>query len=140
MSSTRRDFLACAGLLAARWALPAPLWSLGRFGRRIGPHPTPRPGITSAKVMTAEQLARSPAVIELFDQIRQIPQIVDGIRCHCGCADLEGYYSLLTCFETPAAMARHCLICQGQARLVFQLHQSGQTLDQIRDAIDARFG
>jgi hypothetical protein len=37
-------------------------------------------------------------------------------------------------------MAQHCVICQGEARLAFRMHEQGKTLDQIRDAIDAKFG
>ena len=107
--------------------------------RRRGPHPTPRPGITAAKVLTAAQLAETPTLIPLFDQVREIPQIVDGIRCQCGCAEPEGYYSLLSCYE-GTGMALHCQICQGQARLAHRLHKDGKSLDQIREAIDARFG
>jgi hypothetical protein len=32
------------------------------------------------------------------------------------------------------------MICQGQARLAFRMHGEGKTLDQIRTAIDAKFG
>ena len=103
-------------------------------------HPTPRPGITGAKVLPAAQLDSAPDITDVFDQIREIPGVADGIRCQCSCADLEDYYSLLTCFEGPDAMARHCEICQAEGRLVSRLHRSGRTLDQIRKAIDARFG
>jgi hypothetical protein len=37
-------------------------------------------------------------------------------------------------------MAQHCVICQGEARLAFRLHEQGKSLDQIRAAIDAKFG
>ena len=104
-----------------------------------GPHPVPRPGISAANVLTHEQLAESPDLIPVFDQVREIPGVVDGIRCQCGCADLEGYYSLLSCYE-GTAMARHCQICQGQARLAHRLYKAGKTLDEIRSAIDARYG
>ena len=107
--------------------------------RLAGPHPTPRPGITAAKVLTREQLSESPSVIPVFDQVREIPDIVDGIRCQCGCADLEGFYSLLSCYEGDA-MARSCPICQGEGRLAARLHKDGKTLDEIRVAIDARYG
>ncbi|MEO8226707.1 MAG: CYCYC family (seleno)protein, partial [Gemmatimonadota bacterium] len=70
---------------------------------------------------------------------RRIPQILDGIRCHCGCATLPGFYSLLSCYEGDG-MARMCVICQGQARLADRLERAGKSLDQIRSAIDARFG
>jgi hypothetical protein len=106
---------------------------------RRGPHPTPRPGITAVRVLTAAQLATTPDLVPLFDMVREIPEIVDGIRCQCGCSDPPDYYSLLSCYEGDG-MARHCEICQGQARLAHRLHRAGNTLDEIRDAIDARFG
>lgn len=103
------------------------------------PHPPPRPGITAAKVMTSEQLAGAPHAIEVFDLVREIPEIVDGIRCQCGCADSPGFYSLLSCYEADG-MARFCDVCQGEAKLVHRLHHAGESLDDIRSAIDARFG
>lgn len=106
---------------------------------RRGPHPAPRPGITAARVLTATQLAKSPQAIEYFDLVRQIPEVVDGIRCQCGCAELEGFYSLLSCYE-DAGMASYCEICEGEGRMAFRLHKEGKSLDDIRASIDARYG
>lgn len=118
----------------------APLaWAAAGGPSGPGPHPDPRPGITSARVLTAEQLAEWSHAAPVFDQVREIPEIVDGIRCQCGCADSPGFYSLLSCFEVDG-MARYCDICQGEARLVHRLHRAGESLDAIRAAIDARFG
>jgi hypothetical protein len=128
-----RHLLASAGMLTAvrsAWAATRPVPSV---------HPTPRRGVTGARVLTRLQLDDTPALIPLFDAVRAAPRVVDGIGCHCGCAELDGYYSLLSCFEGEA-MARHCVICQGQARLATRLHREGRTLDQIRDAVDAKFG
>lgn len=102
-------------------------------------HPTPRPGITAAKVPTKEQLGGSSRLSALFDAVREIPQVVDGVRCHCGCATMAGHYSLLSCYEGDA-MAKACPICQGQGRLVVRLHKEGKPLDEIRVAVDAQFG
>ena len=130
----RRRFLV-ATLAGALGGLPGRrLWAW-RFRRE---HPAPRPGITAAKVLTREQLGDNQRVIEVFDAVREIPQIVDGIRCKCGCADLEGFYSLLSCYEGDG-MARACPICQGEGRLAARLHKEGKTLEQIREAIDARW-
>jgi hypothetical protein len=132
---TRRRFLgACSASAAAFLVLP-------RSGRAQSPgqHPTPRPGITGANVLASDRLADTPKLIPLFDSIRQIPEVVDGIRCQCGCANPPTYYSLLSCYEGDA-MARDCRICQGQGNLVVRLHKEGQSLDQIRAAIDAKFG
>ena len=71
--------------------------------------------------------------------VRKIPEIVDGIRCSCGCADVKGFYSLLSCYEGDG-MAQHCVVCQGQARLAYKLHNQGRSLAAIRKAIDAEFG
>ena len=137
---TRRSFLARSAAIVAALALPArTARALDAIARSPLPHPTPRPGITGAKVLSAAQLAAVPKLIPLFDAIRAIPEVVDGIRCNCGCAGTEGFYSLLSCYEGDG-MARHCSICQGQGRLAVRLHAEGKSLDEIRAAIDAKFG
>lgn len=103
-------------------------------------HPVPRKGITGARVATAALLRNSSHLIELFDGVRAIPQVVDGIRCHCGCADLDGHYSLLTCYEGEDAMAKICPICQGMGRVAVRMAKAGRSLDDIRAAVDAQYG
>jgi hypothetical protein len=110
-----------------------------RFVQSRSDHPEPRPGIDGSRVLTAEQLEDTPDVVDLFDGMRQIPHFADGIRCYCGCAELEGYRSLLSCYE-GAGMARWCEICQGQGRLAWRRFREGENLSQIRRAIDARYG
>ncbi|HEX6066206.1 MAG TPA: PCYCGC motif-containing (lipo)protein [Longimicrobiales bacterium] len=117
-----------------------PVFLLTAAARRSTAHPTPRRGITSAKVLKPAQLAGvDPEVVRSFDMVREIPHIIDGIFCHCGCADLPGHYSLLSCYEADG-MAQGCVVCQGEARLAHRLHQRGGTLEQIRAAIDRDFG
>lgn len=106
---------------------------------RPGPHPEPRAGITAAKIPAAADLTHKSAG-KTFDQVRQIPQIIDGLRCHCGCAEYPDSYSLLTCYEGKEAMAQHCAICQGQGRLAFRLSREGKSLAEIRIAIDDEYG
>jgi len=136
---SRRDLLRSAAvLLGGLAALPRAAWAIG--GRPVrGPHPDPRPGITAEKVLPPEALGGDADVMATFEKVRGIPAIVDGIRCHCGCADLAGFYSLLSCYE-GAGMARYCWICQGEGNLVSRLHSEGKTLAEIRDAVDARYG
>ena len=128
----RRAFLKSAFAGAALALLPQ-----SRAGA-AAPHPTPRRGITGAKVLTSKELADTPKLVPLFDSVRDIPQVVDGIRCNCGCTDPPDYYSLLSCYEGKA-MARTCGVCQSQARLVVRLHKEGKSLDEIRAAVDAKF-
>jgi hypothetical protein len=141
---SRRSFLAwCAAGSMAFLPNPRPAraWVTLCRGPAPGPHPhpTPRAGVTADKVLTKEELGAWADAIAAFDEVREIPEIIDGIRCNCGCADDPAFYSLLTCYEAEG-MARYCHICQGQGRLAYRLHKAGKTLDEIRAAIDARFG
>jgi hypothetical protein len=141
---SRRVFVA-SGVVASVGVLlgavpfrPTPGCDHGTGRSDHGPHPTPRPGIDASHVLKPEQLKGSQKAITAFGEVRQIPQIVDGIRCHCGCAKTTGFYSLLSCYEGDG-MAQDCHICQGQGRMAFRLHNEGKTLAEIRDAIDARY-
>ena len=132
---TRRGFLALLpGVLLAVSARPGWPSSAGAFAQ--SKHPTPRRGIDASRITPAKDVDGGPAVREAFELVRQIPQVVDGIRCHCGCAEMEGVYSLLSCFEKDG-MAQHCDVCQSLARLAHRMHRAGKSLDQIRTAVDA---
>ena len=137
--STRRHFLGVLGAVVVTPFLSTRVSGTSR-PRAHSPHPTPRVGITSKKVATRDQLSGKPSVIPVFDQVREIPEIADGIRCQCGCADGKNYYSLLSCYEAPDLMAKECEICQAQGRLAYRLHKAGKSLDEIRRGIEARFG
>jgi hypothetical protein len=130
---SRRRFVASA---AALLVFPRS----ARAMRFAGPHPTPRPGITAARVLASDKLAGNADLIAVFDGVRAIPQVIDGIRCQCGCATVDGFYSLLSCYEDDGAMAKICHICQGEGKLAIRLHKEGKSLDEIRLAIDAKFG
>lgn len=114
-----------------------PVWR-GRALRRFD-HPEPRLGIDASKVLPASELTKHPDAVPVFDMVREIPQVVDGIRCQCGCGDQPDRYSLLSCFESKG-MARRCDGCKSQVRLIHRLHGEGKTLDEIRAAIDFEFG
>jgi len=136
-SFTRRDFL-----IAASVALPLitrPQRPLALAVKK-GPHPTPRPGIDASRVLAPDDLAGFPRALEPFDHVRQIPEIVDGIRCQCGCAEMKDHYSLLSCYEGKDAMAKWCPVCQSEGQVVFRLHKERKSLDEIRAAIDKEFG
>lgn len=136
--SSRRRFLSAMSALALVPVLPGSLRAAGR-GLRGGPHPTPRSGVSAARIATNTQLKERLKAVPAFEQAREIPAILDGIRCQCGCTDGKAYYSLLSCFETPDMMAAECEVCQSQARLAFRLNKAGKSLDEIRRGIDAKF-
>ena len=134
--STRREFFALLALaLVARPAHAASTF-LSRAGSGPVPHPTPRPGITAARILTAKQLENKRAA-KVFDMVREIPEVIDGIHCYCGCGSQKGFYSLLTCYED--GMAQHCEVCQGEATLAHRLHADGWSLNGIRSSIDASY-
>jgi len=128
---TRRAFLA---LLAG--AIPM---VRGRGPRPRDHHPEPRTGIDASRVLPAPRLSEHPDAIPVFDMVREIPQVIDGIRCQCGCGDLPDKYSLLSCFEADG-MAQDCTACKEQARLAHRLHRAGRSLADIRLAIEREFG
>ena len=141
LGPSRRIFLSTVPLALAGWMF-APLEGRAATGPGRGPgdHPEPRPGINASGVLSAEKLRAAgfgDDVVEVFDMVRQIPQVADGLACYCGCMSL-GNRSLLTCYH-EGGMASGCVICQGEGRLAYRRWKEGQTLDQIRRAIDARF-
>ena len=90
-------------------------------------------------MLTAAQLKEHTKLVPLFDSVRKIPQIIDGIRCNCGSGHPPAMYSLLSCYEGDA-MAVECAVCHRQGRLAARLHAEGKTLAEIRAAVDAKFG
>lgn len=133
----RRAFLRTVPAVALL-AVPGAL--VARRNSRLS-HPEPRPGIDASGVISAEQLRAEgipEETIALYDAIREMPELADGLACYCGCM-LMGNRSLLTCYGEKG-MARGCAICQGEARLAHRRWKEGQDLDQIRRAIDARYG
>ena len=131
----RRDFLkrASLGAIALAAARPSPV------GAAVV-HPEPREGIDASGVLTAEDLPGfSEDIHAIYDMVREMPHIADGLGCACGCSLMPHYRSLLTCYHEQG-MAMGCPICQGEARLAYRRFKEGQSLDRIRRAIDARYG
>jgi len=101
-------------------------------------HPTPRPGITAAKILPDFAIPRNPGALEAYAAARQAAPTLDGVYCHCDCSKHAGHRSLLTCFESNHGA--YCDICMGEAMLASSLAARGQSLLDIRAAIDRQFG
>lgn len=101
-------------------------------------HPTPRAGITADKVLPASALTEHPDVVSVYAMADEIPEVLDGLYCHCECSKHSGHYSLLECFESDHGA--HCDICLEEAELAYRMVKEGKSLTEIRAAIDARFG
>lgn len=135
--TSRRDFLRlllALGVVGA--ARPAHAGSPARAPR---PHPDPRPGIDASKV-TPRANIHDPELARLYDHVREMPQVCDGLACRCSCMEDPAVRSLLSCYEGEQAMAAHCNICQGQAETAYRHFRRGKSLAEIRAAIDADFG
>ena len=115
-------------------------------------HPDPRPGITSEKVLSAAAYAKEVRKLEkddaryekvlkkvtlAYEHAREIPEVLDGLLCFCGC-DSYGHRSLLSCYEVVQAVG--CWSCKDEAELAYKLHREGKSLDEIRAAVDRKFG
>ena len=105
---------------------------------QAAPHPHPRSGLTADAVLPQSMVPGNPGALEAYEAARGAPQVLDGLYCHCNCSKSFGHRSLLTCFESDHGA--HCDICMGEALLAAQLAARGTSLDEIRSAIDARFG
>jgi hypothetical protein len=112
--------------------------TLGRQQGHAAVHPDPRPSITAERVLPPAMLSNERGVVEAYAAARNAPRMLDGIFCYCQCARNFGHRSLLTCFESDHGS--RCDICMGEATLAAQLAARGGTLQQIRRAIDERFG
>lgn len=123
--------IAGTGLLAA---MPRPLAAAAR-GLDVE-HPTPRDGITAEKVLPDEELPERARAA--YAAAREIPKVLDGLYCHCDCGERDTLRSLLSCFETR--MPTSCGICREEALMALRLHRDGKTLDEIRAAVDRRYG
>ncbi|HEX8693347.1 MAG TPA: PCYCGC motif-containing (lipo)protein [Longimicrobium sp.] len=100
-------------------------------------HPEPRPGIDATGVLPVSQVKGRAR--QAYVAARRIPQVLDGIYCHCDCHERHPELrSLLDCYKSQ--MAADCGICQGQATLVLRLHREGKTLEDIRQAVDTAYG
>lgn len=101
-------------------------------------HPTPRPGITAAKVLADPAIPRTPGAAEAYAAARSAAATLDGVYCHCDCSKHAGHRSLLSCFE--GEHGAYCDICMGEAMLASGMAKQGKSLTEIRAAIDRQFG
>ncbi len=123
---------ALAGVLVVSRPQQAPLVMHGST------HPDPRAGITAQQVLPNAFVPRTPGSTEAYAAARQAAATLDAVYCHCDCSKHAGHRSLLTCFESTHGA--YCDICMGEAVLAAKMSGQGQSLEQIRAAIDRQFG
>lgn len=67
----------------------------------------------------------------------QHPELLAQLHCYCGCEQHEGHKSLFDCFRTNHGAG--CDTCVGEAVTAGKLADSGMPVDQIREALHARY-
>jgi hypothetical protein len=69
---------------------------------------------------------------------RDHPELLAQLDCYCGCEQHEGHKNLLDCFRTNHGAG--CDICVGEAVTAGQMLSQGTPVDQIHEALRARYG
>jgi hypothetical protein len=114
------------------------VWRVLAPGAAPAAHPDPRASVTAVDVVAPARFAADPQIARVYAMAARVPNVLDGLYCYCECARHSDHRSLLTCFESDHGSM--CDICLGEAALAFRMAQEGASLEQIRAAIDARFG
>jgi hypothetical protein len=104
------------------------------ISRPASAHPQPRPDVAADHVMEHSHFAGYPRVQETYRMAAAIPHVLDGLYCHCDCANHSGHYSLLDCFRDQHGAG--CDICLTEAQLAYRMTQEGRSLDEIRAEVD----
>ncbi len=74
---------------------------------------------------------------EAYRAARDHPELLAQLHCYCGCDRLHGHNNLLDCFRDTHG--GHCAICVGEAIDAERMYKSGTPVEQIRDALRARY-
>jgi Protein of unknown function with PCYCGC motif len=76
-------------------------------------------------------------VREAYEVAERDPALLSQLHCYCGCDKSLGHKSLLDCYRNDHAS--RCGICMGEARDAEPMARQGMSLEQIRDALRARY-
>ena len=98
---------------------------------------------SAAAGTTAERITLDPAGFtgdtkQAYVVAEQHPELLAQLDCYCGCEEHEGHKSLLDCFRTNHGAG--CDICVGEAVTAGKMLAEGTPVDQIRQALRARYG
>jgi Protein of unknown function with PCYCGC motif len=76
-------------------------------------------------------------VREAYEVAEKDPALLAQLHCYCGCDKAEGHKNLLDCFRDEHGS--RCAICCGEARDAESMASRGVAVEQIRDALRARY-
>ena len=76
-------------------------------------------------------------VREAYEVAEKDPALLAQLHCYCGCDKTDGHKNLLDCFRDTHGST--CAICCGEARDAELMATRGMPVEQIRDALRARY-
>jgi hypothetical protein len=76
-------------------------------------------------------------VREAYEVAEKDPALLAQLHCYCGCDISDGHKNLLDCFRDTHGST--CAICCGEARDAEAMASRGMPVEQIRDALRARY-
>jgi Protein of unknown function with PCYCGC motif len=76
-------------------------------------------------------------VREAYEIARRNPALLAQLHCYCGCDRTLGHKSLLDCYRDTHGSK--CAVCVGEARDAEAMAGQGMPIEQIRDALRARY-
>lgn len=74
---------------------------------------------------------------EAYIVAKQDPALLAKLHCYCGCDRVLGHKNLLDCYRDYHGAS--CEICTGEAMDAAEMAKEGSPVDQIRDALRARY-
>ena len=87
--------------------------------------------------ITLDPLNFQGEVREAYAVAERDPALLAQLHCYCGCDKTDGHKNLLDCFRDTHGST--CAICCGEARDAEAMTSRGMPLEQIRDALRARY-
>src|SRR5208283_5417707 len=76
-------------------------------------------------------------VRETYEIAERDPALLSQLHCYCGCDKTLGHRSLLDCYRD--LHGSKCAICVGEAHDAESMASKGTPVEQIRDALRARY-
>lgn len=88
--------------------------------------------------LTLDPMRFQGPVRQAYQVAQDDPALLAQLHCYCGCDKADGHKSLLDCYRDEHGS--RCEICVGEANDAEAMSKRGESIDQIRDALRARYG
>ena len=114
------------------------------FARTPTEHPAAAQAAATSEAAAADSLRLTLDPTRFVGDVRKAyqvaqddPALLAQLHCYCGCDKADGHKNLLDCYRDEHGS--HCEICVGEALDAESMAKRGMPVDQIRDALRARY-